>query len=257
MPLKPPGRRVSDAENKLRLLCCVEALGTVTETQLWPFVAALALMDYMPMQLYLHELLSGGDLETGAHALKEQLFVSAQGRDTLRLFRHRVLPSDQEQIAGAAPAYRAKLLERSQVKAVYEMASPGDYRALLELRDGELPTLTIRIATQSRDLASRAIHAFPTKAAQLLTYLYGLIPSADASIPGGLLERKPSLTFHSAHEYTVTAVLSHPRADITLGLLLPDEQSALAYQTALSSPSVMETAAQWVLEMLCAAKAGK
>ncbi len=47
MPFLSPKRRVSDAENKLRLLLCLRALGMATSDQLWPFVAGLELMEYL------------------------------------------------------------------------------------------------------------------------------------------------------------------------------------------------------------------
>ena len=46
-------RHISDAENRLRLLLCIDALGLCTREELWPFVAKLELMEYMPMCLYL------------------------------------------------------------------------------------------------------------------------------------------------------------------------------------------------------------
>ena len=56
MPFLSPKRRVSDAENKLRLLLCLRALGMATSDQLWPFVAELELMEYLPYCLLLDEL---------------------------------------------------------------------------------------------------------------------------------------------------------------------------------------------------------
>ena len=53
MPLSSPKRKVSDAENKLRVLCCLDALGMATQEQLWPFVAQLELMEYIPFCMFL------------------------------------------------------------------------------------------------------------------------------------------------------------------------------------------------------------
>ena len=55
MPLLSPKRRVSDVENKLRVLFCLKALGLVTQEQLWPIVARMELMDYLPFCLLLDE----------------------------------------------------------------------------------------------------------------------------------------------------------------------------------------------------------
>ena len=65
MPFLSPKRRVSDAENKLRLLLCLRALGMATSDQLWPFVAELELMEYLPYCLLLDELNRSGRLRPG------------------------------------------------------------------------------------------------------------------------------------------------------------------------------------------------
>ena len=61
-------RHISDAENRLRLLLCIDALGLCTREELWPFVAKLELMEYMPMCLYLDDLLRDGSLMEGQYA---------------------------------------------------------------------------------------------------------------------------------------------------------------------------------------------
>lgn len=65
MPLTSPKRRISDAEYRLRVLCCVNALGMATLDQLWPFVAQLELMDYMPLCVFVDELKKDGALDSG------------------------------------------------------------------------------------------------------------------------------------------------------------------------------------------------
>lgn len=252
MPLSPPKRQVSDTENKLRLLCCLNSLGAVTEVQLWPFVASLELMEYIPMQLLLHELLAGGDVEVGTLALHQQLFLTDQGKKTLHLFMGRVMPSDVERIAQAAPAYRAGLLQRSQVRAVYEQAQPGDYRVLLSLRDGDVPTFSLHLQTPSRDFAAQAIHAFETQAASILQYLYNLdtasfatgIKAVDAT------ENSPTVTQHSAHEYTLTVPFSFAEGAITLALLLPSHQQADAYRQAFLHAEFAAACTQTIVQLL-------
>lgn len=260
MPLKTPKRRVSEPENKLRLLCCMEALGSVTQVQLWPFVARLDLMEYMPMQLLLHELIAEGELEAGTHALDDQLCLSDKGRETLRLFEGRVLPGDRERIRAAAPAYRTELLQRSQVRALYESAEPGSFRVLLELRETEIPTLSLRLFTTQRALAAQAIQAFPAKAPALLTELYALVAAASEPDPrspagdGPEAEARlpfPALEAHSLNEHTVTAELCYDPLQMTLSLLFADYETANACGQTLSHPQTAKKAAQCVATLLC------
>ncbi|MDD3214346.1 MAG: hypothetical protein PHY64_11765, partial [Eubacteriales bacterium] len=81
MPIQSPPRKVSETENMLRLLLCVDTLESVTSTQLWMFVAEQELMDYISMRLCLHKLMMAGELETGGGALGEQLFLTDRGRE--------------------------------------------------------------------------------------------------------------------------------------------------------------------------------
>ena len=62
MPLFSTRRKISDTENKLRLLYCLNALGMATQEELWPFAAQLDLMDYVPLCVYLDELRSTSQL---------------------------------------------------------------------------------------------------------------------------------------------------------------------------------------------------
>ncbi len=250
MPLESPKRNVTDAENKLRLLCCVDALGSVTPAQLWPFVASLELMDYIPMQLLLHELMADGDVETGTGALREQLFLTQPGRAALRLFDGRIMQSDRQQIQAAAAPYRTQLLQKARVQAVYESAQAGEYRVRLCLQEGELPLLELRLSTPHRDMAAAAIAHFQQQAAPLLMYLYGLGDGASAP-PAKERAALSTLVTHSRHEHMVTAPLPHPQAEILLSLLLPDLATATAYQEALARPSVAQAAAQRLVALLC------
>ena len=108
-------RHISDAENRLRLLLCIDALGLCTREELWPFVAKLELMEYMPMCLYLDELLRDGSLMEGQYAVQGVLFLTGGGREALELFQRRMPRSDRDRILLAAPQYAAQLSEKRQI----------------------------------------------------------------------------------------------------------------------------------------------
>jgi len=180
MPLQSPPRKVSETENMLRLLLCVDALGSATPVQLWTFAAEQELMDYVTMRLCLHKLLSAGEIETGEGALKEQLFVTDRGREALSLFGQRVPGDIRKRVRQAAPEFHGRMERNQQVRAVYEMARPDDYRLNLSVCEGDLPTIRLHMETTNRSLASRAIHRFAIYAAETTTYLYGLAEQAAA-----------------------------------------------------------------------------
>ena len=246
MPFKPPKRAVPDVENKLKLLYCVSALGQVTEVQLWPFVASLDLMEYIPMQLLLHELLSGGDLVRGEEALSGSVSLSLQGQETLRLFSQRILSSEREKIMQAAPLYRAEMEKRRQVQAVYELAKKDDYRVRLSLQEGELSTLLIRLQTHSQERAAYSLKYFEQNVASILIYLYGLQPPEEA-----LAEGEGDILRHSASEHMVTGMLSGEEVSLEITLLLPTPESAAEYGRIFSREERKQEIAARLIQWLC------
>ena len=154
MPIQSPPRKVTETENMLRLLWCVDALDSATAAQLWTFSAELELMDYVSMRLCLHKLLAAGELETGAGSLRDDLFLTDRGREALSLFGER-LPADvRAGITKAAPAFRNRLAHNRHVHAAYEIARPNEFRLNLSVCEGDLPTIFLQMQTSNRTLAS-------------------------------------------------------------------------------------------------------
>lgn len=169
-------RNISDAENRLRLLLCVNALGLCSREELWPFVAGLELMEYMPMCLYLDELLGDKSLGEGRHAAQGLLFVTSGGREALRLFGRRTPQSDRERIQKEGARYAVLLREKRQLRTAFERAAPGRYRAVCSVTEGELPTLFLRVDAGSARMSQTAVRRFRENAVAILTRLYSLPP---------------------------------------------------------------------------------
>ena len=128
MPFLSPKRKVSDAENKLRILFCLDKLGMATQEQLWPFVAQMELMEYIPFCMLVDELRSDGAIASGVHAMAGSLFLTAAGRQQLALFSGKMVHADQERIRQEAPEYAQHLSQRRLVRAAYELSQGGVYR---------------------------------------------------------------------------------------------------------------------------------
>ena len=155
MPFLSPKRRVSDAENKLRLLLCLRALGMATSDQLWPFVAELELMEYLPYCLLLDELKKDGEVAQGRCALEGVLYLTPKGEKTLSLLRDKLTHTDCRRIREAAPAYAAGLNERRQAAAAYRRAEAGLCRAVGTVREGDVPALVLDVRTPQEALPAR------------------------------------------------------------------------------------------------------
>lgn len=229
-------RHISDAENRLRLLLCIDALGLCTREELWPFVAKLELMEYMPMCLYLDELLKDGSLMEGQYAVQGVLFLTGGGREALELFQRRMPRSDRDRILLAAPQYVAQLSEKRQIRTAYELADRGRYRLSCSVTEGEHPTLFLRIDTDSKRLCEAASRHFRQCAARLITRLYTLPPAAEAVQPrrtDNLEEAlktacpgEPSLCLFGGQEAAGAVCLHTGKTNLFLSLLLGREQDA-------------------------------
>lgn len=254
MPIQSPPRKVSETENMLRLLLCVDTLESVTSTQLWMFVAEQELMDYISMRLCLHKLITAGELETGGGALGEQLFVTDRGREALSLFGTR-LPGDvRMRISIAAPEFRGRVLRNQHVHAAYEIARPNDYRLNLSVYEGDLPTVRLHMETRNRSLAARTIHRFMPYASQVTTYLYGLAEQAVAEPEKGGEIPAEAITEHSGSEYTAKVAVIGKKAHFDIELLLPTRRAAEAFVRLLSEAEHTETAANKLADLVSGAK---
>ena len=261
MPLTSPPRKVSETENMLRLLLCVDMLESVTPAQLWTYCAEQELMDYVSMRLCLHKLLAAGELETGEGTLSDQLLLTDRGREALTLFGGR-LPGDvRERVCASAPEFSDRMARNRQVRAAYEMARPEDYRLNLTVEEGDLPTLRLRMATASRTLASKALRRFTAHASQATTYLYGLAEQAlnRRNEPGAdraaLAVAPDAVTEHSAAEFTARVPVTCKKASFTVELLLPSRRAAEAFAESLGQPDESAAVASRLAEMLTAAPA--
>lgn len=236
MAFLSPKRKISDTENKLRVLLCLSALGMATADQLWPFVARLELMEYLPFCMFLDELKRDGSITEGNHALAGMLFLTEAGMRQLSLFSGKVVQADRQRILRAAPAYADKLNERRRASAVYERAEEGACRVALTLREGDVPTLLLKMHTRDKRLAERAVKGFRACAPHLLMLLYTLpfegdetalpVAAANEEAFEAAAQGRAMLRAYGGHEHAGVVPLTCEKADYTVLLLLPDREAA-------------------------------
>ena len=236
MPFLSPKRKISDTENKLRVLFCLDKLGMATQEQLWPFVAQLELMEYIPFCMFVDELLSDGAIVSGTHAMEGCLFLTASGRQQLELFSSKMVHADKERITREAPAYAQRLSDRRQVRAAYELSQDGEYRAMGTVCEGDVPTMLLRVRSRDERLIERFVRQFPSVAAQMLAQLY-LLPLADtgAAMPDVRTQEqaleaaapdRPALCAYGGREHAAVVQIGDSSWQCTLLLLLPSAQMA-------------------------------
>jgi len=247
MPLSSPKRKVSDAENKLRVLCCLDALGMATQEQLWPFVARLELMEYIPFCIFLGELRSSGAIAAGSHALEGALYLTSGGKQQLELFSNKLVHADKERIREAARSYREELSARKLVRAAYELSQDGLCCAALTMREGDVPTLFIRVCTKDSLLTEKAVRGFQACAPQVLNLLYTLDLSGEGTPAPKPLPQEaaiaaaqpgaPSLCAFGGREHAAVVSISDDMVFYTVLLLLPSDELAWSWAQAADARS--------------------
>lgn len=238
MPLSSPKRKVSDVENKLRVLLCLKAIGMATQEQLWPFVARLELMEYIPFCLLLDELKLNGSVAQGVGAVSGMLYLTAEGERTLELFGRKLVETDRRRILLEAPAYAARLNERRHLQAAYERPEGERFRALCAVKEEDVPTLLVRAASPNSALTKQLVKDFAALAPRLMALLYALPPAKDASAlplvsPAQALEEaapaQPRLCCYGGANYGAAVQAEQEGHAYTLLLLWPDAASAQSW----------------------------
>lgn len=248
MPDLFTARHISEAEYRLRLLYSVNVLGPVTREQLWPFLARLDLMDYMPMCQFLYELKRDGALEEGVLAARGVLALSGEGQRTLQLFEDRLPINDRERITREAPGYVASLREKRQVRMGYERAPSGRSRICCRVTEGELPTLTIRLESGDAGFTSAAMKAFPAAASAILAFLYTLPDRGEALGPAlpvaadmetALAKAQPGAAYlcvFGKREVAAAVYAAQGEETMRVALLLPSQRHARIWAAAAMRP---------------------
>ena len=259
MPFLSPKRKVSDAENKLRVLLCLDRLGMATQEQLWPFVAQLELMEYVPFCMFVDELLSGGAIASGTHALQGSLFLTAKGHQQLELFSSRIVHADKERIAAEAPEYARRLSDTREVHAAYELAQDGEYRAFGTVCEGDVPTMLLQARSRNGRTIERFVQQFPSLASQMLARLYMLpLTFTDEPLPAAVTQEEalknvqpgaPALCAYGGREHAAVLRLDSDKLHFVLLLLFPTAEMAWSWaQTASARSSELADAFAALLE---------
>lgn len=236
MPFLSPKRKVSDAENKLRVLFCLDKLGMATQEQLWPFVAQLELMEYVPFCMFVSELQTDGAIAAGTHAMEGSLYLTAAGRQQLALFSSKLVHADKERITSEAPEYARRLSDRRQVRAAYELSQDGEYRAVGTVYENDVPTLLLHARSHDERSIERFVKLFSSVAAQAMAQLY-LLPLMSTGMPMppvGTQEEalqtarpgQPALCAYGGREHAAVLCLEDERMRYKLLLLLPSADMA-------------------------------
>lgn len=241
-------RNISDLEYRLRLLMCVNELGVVTREQLWPFVAKLEMMDYMPMCLHLEQLLESHSLAAGEGVLKGTLFITETGAAQLMMLHDRIPSRDQSRIRAEAPLYMASLREARTARSGYE-STPWGYGAKLTLMEGDIPNLICLIQSRDKAFVETVVRRFrqnaPTITLRLLslcspggsmaTAVHEEAGSDMEAILRGTVPGKPCLSWAGGVAYAGNVCLEEKDTRLRFSLQLGSRENALRWIHAMEN----------------------
>ena len=161
----PPKER-RETEDRLILLSAVSALGAATEDQLLRFCADSDLLPRFHFLLLLGDLRQEGLIASREGAEGRLLFLSPEGRETLRLFSSEIRPSLRARIQEKAPALRMRYRDERQLPAAWEETPNGFAVTLRALEEGQ-ETLSIRLFAETRGDAQRFCARWPDAAQEI------------------------------------------------------------------------------------------
>ena len=137
---------IPDREYRLTILCCLQHLGPVTVTELFRFVSALNLMNYIDLQLNLIDLEEQQQLTRTPRGSDELITATEAGLYTLNSFSGQIPASRRESIASAAEEWRNRFSTEQQTLAEVFPLEGG--RCCVRLRLMERETVLIDLVQE-------------------------------------------------------------------------------------------------------------
>ena len=162
-----PVRKPSMTEQKLVTLYALERLGPVTALQLLRFMVENELMDYIALQLSIAELVEMALLRKLPHPLGALYAPSDKGYEALEMFSGRIPHWRTTQIDEIASDWKQRFREEKHVLADWQITPSGEYIAHLQLLEGELALLDMRVNLPTRGQADRFCKRWPQVAGAL------------------------------------------------------------------------------------------
>lgn len=164
-------RNPSMTEQKLVTLYALDQLGPTTALQLLRFMVENELMDYIALQLSTAEMDEMGLLRKIPHELGALYAPSAEGYETLELFKKRIPHSRITCIDQAAPAWKQRFRHEKQVLADWVETPGGEFQVRLKLMESELPLLDMTLSLPTREQANTFCARWPEAASELYALL--------------------------------------------------------------------------------------
>ncbi len=177
-------RKVSTLEHRLTVLYALEALGNVSNVQLLTFMVELDLMNYIDLELALHDLKQAGYIEGTVHPIGLLYEATSAGREALQMFLKRLPISKQAAMEMNRKAYRSRFLKEKTIIGDYRGLENGKCQLELKIGQGNDWLMILLLILPQGKQAHTLIQAFNQKAEDVYAWLFaelstGYVPNHE------------------------------------------------------------------------------
>jgi len=226
-------RKTPDLENRLLILHTIDQFGPLGSLQLLQFLAEHDLMDYITLQLTLGDLVQTGHLQTMPHALGLLHTLAPAGKESLRLFLHRLPHSIRAQVAQALPEWKKRFAQEAQMLSDFHRQEDGSYVLRLRLMEKNVSLLDMALTLLARDTADLYSRRWAKAAPLFYSFLmkelgdhFSQDTQPPAIIPVGIvLERGQNVQGCLLHLHHT----AENESEMKLSVSLPTESIALFF----------------------------
>lgn len=144
--------KATPTEHKLLVLYAMNGLGPATAEQLLRFFVDRDQMNYIDLQIALAELRENGLIRRQVHPVGVLLVPTADGMETLRMFRRRIPYSARHSVDDALMGWRAKFSHERHVMHKVTERQDGSIEVRLSVveEDDTLIELMLRVPDDER-----------------------------------------------------------------------------------------------------------
>lgn len=178
MKLEPP-RRTPDDEQRLIVLCCLNALGPCTELQLLQFLFEYDVMNYFEMMFALNDLCDRGQAARTKKGAGYSYAVTAAGAEALLLFGNRVPPSVYTLLKKYGGEWKQRFRREAQNLAEINQTDRGEYALNLRVVEQDMDMMTLSFTLPTRDMARLIADRWPRRAAQIYAEIFRMLTEPE------------------------------------------------------------------------------
>ena len=174
MRLEPP-RRAPDDEQRLIVLCCLNALGPCTELQLLQFLFEYDVMNYFEMMFALNDLCDRGQAARTKKRTGYLYAVTSAGVEALMLFGSRVPPSVYALLKENGGEWKRRFRREAQNLAEITQTDRGEYELTMRVIEQDMDMMTLTVSLPSQQMARELADRWPRKAAKIYAEVFRIL----------------------------------------------------------------------------------